>query len=74
MPVAWITLGIADHSQITILTWVFSPGFLLSIHIPFGPAGFLEVLARVAFTALLINFVYYATLIYAGLTWVSRYY
>jgi hypothetical protein len=70
--VAWIALGWADHSEPSVLIWLLSPGLPLALHVPVAATGFLNGLAKVAMIALLIDFAYYAALIYAGLSWVSQ--
>jgi len=72
LPVAWIALGWADHSQIPILIWLLSPGLPIALHIPISGTGFLDRVAKAAMTALLIDFAYYAALIYAALSWFSQ--
>ena len=68
------TLGIADHSELGILTWIFSPGLPIVLHLAFqiSFSGWLSSLAVAGMTALLIDFVYYAVLVYAGLAWLAN--
>ena len=70
--VAWIALGWADHSQLRVLIWFLSPGLPLALHVPVVASGLLEGVAKLAMIALLIDFAYYAALIYATLSWISR--
>ncbi len=72
LPVAWIALGWADHSQFTALIWFLSPGLPIAIHVPVAASGLLNGIAKVAMIALLIDYAYYAALICAGLSWFSR--
>lgn len=72
LPVAWIALGWADHSQPSVLIWLLSPGLPLALRVPVAATGFLDGLAKVAMIALLIDFAYYSALIFAALTWISR--
>lgn len=70
LPIAWIALGIADHSELTFVTWLYSPGLPLVFDIPqlsFIVIRPLAALAVVAMIALAIDFLYYTLLIYAGL-------
>lgn len=70
--VAWIALGWADHSQLSVLIWLLSPGLPLALHVPVAATGFLDGVAKVAMIALLIDFACYAALICGGLSWMSR--
>jgi len=72
LPVAWIALGWADHSQFTALIWLFSPGLPIAIHVPVAASGLLDGIAKVAMIALLIDSVYYAALIFGVLSCFSR--
>ena len=71
---AWVALGWADHSQSSILVWLFSPGLPIVLYMPFHlPAsGLLDAVAKAAITAFLIAFVYYALLIYAAVGWIAN--
>jgi hypothetical protein len=72
LPMAWIALGWADHAHVAVLIWLFSPGLPLALHVPVPAAGFLDGVAKGGMVALLIDFAYYAALIFAGLKWISR--
>jgi hypothetical protein len=65
-------MGWADHSQLSVLIWLLSPGLPLALHVPVAATGFLDGVAKVAMIALLIDFACYAALIYGGLSWMSR--
>jgi hypothetical protein len=77
LPVSWIALGVADHSQLNILTWIVSPGLPIVLHFflflfDISFSGWLTGLTIAAFTALLIDFVYYSLLIHAVVLCVRR--
>ena len=71
LPVAAGALGWADHSHITPLIWLFSPGLPIALHVSVPASGFLDAVAKVGMLALLIDFAYYTALIFAGLSWIS---
>lgn len=74
IPVAWIATGFADHSGWStndLAMCLLAPGLALALNVrlPLGhPTSWLGGLAPVAFTALAINLLYYAGVVYSVLT------